>query len=428
MKKLLLVFLVSVLILPVSNSWSAVKPGLICKKVGLTSISSGIKYTCIKSGKKLVWNKGVRVASTPSKPESSPTPNSSTSPAPTPTPSPTPTPKPLTVSERWDATGSNALNVFRKWGTSKEIDTPKTKIEYQFSTGFWPEVQTEFKKRFDSVVAYFDRYTNIEIPVYFSAGTYKDLDWACKLLETRDSTRRYQACLDDQQRDLNEYYHVSRGYDLKNGSANFYLIKMKEIEQSADFQVRIEHEYFHTVQQNLLRDKFRTNMPCWFLEGGSEFFGMLTFSHGDAQRYLQFRYFKIFGAPERRPYGVTATDLTKWLTDSSVPWMPTLQTYVDQCAPYRLNGMYHDSVLATEWMVSKIGVDGMLNLIKDAGNTSWNASFEKHLGMSVNDGLRAMGEYMYAERKIAEANDWIRRDQCRAREPGPVQDPPGCWF
>ena len=38
---------------------AAPKAGTACKKAGQTSTSGGIKYTCIKSGKKLVWNKGV---------------------------------------------------------------------------------------------------------------------------------------------------------------------------------------------------------------------------------------------------------------------------------------------------------------------------------------------------------------------------------
>ena len=37
-------------------------PGGKCTKVGATSISSGKKYTCIKSGNKLVWNKGTLIA------------------------------------------------------------------------------------------------------------------------------------------------------------------------------------------------------------------------------------------------------------------------------------------------------------------------------------------------------------------------------
>ena len=40
---------------------AAPKAGASCSKLGQTSSSSGIKYTCVKSGKKLVWNKGVSV-------------------------------------------------------------------------------------------------------------------------------------------------------------------------------------------------------------------------------------------------------------------------------------------------------------------------------------------------------------------------------
>lgn len=41
---------------------SAPKPGTKCNKAGLTQTVAGKKYTCTKSGTKLVWNKGVAVA------------------------------------------------------------------------------------------------------------------------------------------------------------------------------------------------------------------------------------------------------------------------------------------------------------------------------------------------------------------------------
>lgn len=43
---------------------AAIKPGFSCKKEGQVSTSSGMKYTCIKKSKKLIWDKGVKVAST----------------------------------------------------------------------------------------------------------------------------------------------------------------------------------------------------------------------------------------------------------------------------------------------------------------------------------------------------------------------------
>ena len=63
-------------------------PVVICKKVGQTTIFAGKKYTCIKSGKKLIWDKGVLL------PKPTPSVSSTPTPAPTPTPTPTPTPKP----------------------------------------------------------------------------------------------------------------------------------------------------------------------------------------------------------------------------------------------------------------------------------------------------------------------------------------------
>ena len=41
----------------------AVKAGAICKNVGITTVSSGKTFTCTKSGKKLIWDKGVSIGS-----------------------------------------------------------------------------------------------------------------------------------------------------------------------------------------------------------------------------------------------------------------------------------------------------------------------------------------------------------------------------
>lgn len=43
------------------SSFAAVKAGSACKKVGSTVTEAGMKFTCVKSGKKLVWSKGVKV-------------------------------------------------------------------------------------------------------------------------------------------------------------------------------------------------------------------------------------------------------------------------------------------------------------------------------------------------------------------------------
>ena len=69
-----------VLTLNLSTATAAVKPGTTCKKLGQISTSAGIKYTCIKSGKKYVWSKGVKVVTSTGKP--TPTPASTSNKAP----------------------------------------------------------------------------------------------------------------------------------------------------------------------------------------------------------------------------------------------------------------------------------------------------------------------------------------------------------
>jgi hypothetical protein len=82
-KRLLATSLIGCLVLSVNLSvaTAAVKPGGACSKLKATTISNGYKYTCIKSGKKLIWSKGVKVVKA----------------TPTPAPSATPTPTPKNV-------------------------------------------------------------------------------------------------------------------------------------------------------------------------------------------------------------------------------------------------------------------------------------------------------------------------------------------
>jgi hypothetical protein len=106
----------TILLLPlnVNIASAAVKAGDSCPKLNSTSTVKGIKYTCIKSGNKLVWNKGVKVAA---KPKPTPTPTSVVTQTPTPSPTPVPvvlsTPAPV-VSPTPSPTSAASLESIRK--------------------------------------------------------------------------------------------------------------------------------------------------------------------------------------------------------------------------------------------------------------------------------------------------------------------------
>jgi hypothetical protein len=75
------------------------KAGAKCTKAGATATAAGKKFTCVKSGTRLVWNKGV-AAKAATKPNLNPVfkpvePTPTPTPTPVATPTPTPTPEPV---------------------------------------------------------------------------------------------------------------------------------------------------------------------------------------------------------------------------------------------------------------------------------------------------------------------------------------------
>lgn len=65
MRKLLAGFIVlSLAIAPVSPAFAAAKAGAKCTKAGAKETVKGVQFTCIKSGTKIVWDKGKKIATT----------------------------------------------------------------------------------------------------------------------------------------------------------------------------------------------------------------------------------------------------------------------------------------------------------------------------------------------------------------------------
>ena len=63
MRKILITLLISSLtVINAPSSFAAAKAGANCTKVGSTEVVGSLKFTCIKSGSKLTWNKGTKVA------------------------------------------------------------------------------------------------------------------------------------------------------------------------------------------------------------------------------------------------------------------------------------------------------------------------------------------------------------------------------
>ena len=129
-------------------AYSAVKTGASCAKAGVTSVSAGYKFTCIKSGKNLVWSKGALIP----KPVAKATPSASATPSPvpseTPTPKPTPTVKTISESESLQQY-KDAIMRGTRCDISKDLGKIKLGLDLYgkatnvqcFQQGFWIDVQ-----------------------------------------------------------------------------------------------------------------------------------------------------------------------------------------------------------------------------------------------------------------------------------------------
>ena len=60
-KPIVVVAIILSLLFPAALFAANPKAGAKCSKIGLTQIYAGKKFTCVKSGKNLIWNKGVSI-------------------------------------------------------------------------------------------------------------------------------------------------------------------------------------------------------------------------------------------------------------------------------------------------------------------------------------------------------------------------------
>jgi len=126
-------------------------PTLKCTRVGQTIVWRNKKYTCVKSGKKLVWDKGVAIASP--KPSATPTAAPTTPAAPSSAPRPAYTPPP----EEFAVGKSSNLKINQPLALSNpSLDKP--------SRGYI------VIRREDGVIAFSDRCTHLGRQVEISGS------------------------------------------------------------------------------------------------------------------------------------------------------------------------------------------------------------------------------------------------------------------
>jgi hypothetical protein len=258
------------------------KSGATCPKLGTSQTYKGKKYTCIKSGKKLVWNKGVAVSNK----VPAPTPTLTPTPQPTPTTQPTPSPEPSKTSSpipkiptSFDDLIENYSGIaYAAWSKSREkiLSSETTKINLKLILG--PSSQLTYKEPMvpiNLVARLYSGYVK-EIDLNYLAFNFDDREWAMKQMDaiiynTDSRWITYTACKTRET--------CWGGGSFYDGKSSYLAVVALGIFDANHTSGTLEaHEFAHIVQQMNYKT-FRPPVefvmdpwpPDWYWEGQALF-------------------------------------------------------------------------------------------------------------------------------------------------------------
>ena len=323
----------SISLTPVSAAAKA-KAGGTCSKAGIKSVAASKTFTCIKSEKKLVWDKGVALK------------------------------KPTPIQNASDSL------LYKKYGLTKPINfksvatsateafntftdvqrSPNQVIIVKTQDGvdpFWNDLITS---QIDLVAKSFT-YPSFNGPVYALAGLNED--WMVNTFLSLGFTKAFTEV-----RFGNDFDNVvanAGGNTAIWNVANINNKKLLTTDKVGMYQ-SAGHEFFHQIQQQLTpgENKFPADGsggPHWFLEGSAKFIGLQT-----ANKLGQLSYEK-----EGRPY----------LARNVVTDTTTKNGNLED-AKYNLGRRsdvfpYDIGALGVEFLVANVGIQKMVDVFSQMG-------------------------------------------------------------
>jgi cytochrome b involved in lipid metabolism len=400
-----LVVLLLATLLPTNLAVAATaKAGGACTKLKATSTVNGYKFTCVKSGKKLVWSKGVKVVATPSStptptpppavtpaPVASPTPSVSATPtpsaspsvapsvSPTPTPSATPSPSPSPTPEKTYA------SLWEKYGWSK----PSTALE----------VAQAATDKFLAYVAT-ERNPSAEVKVIAQDGVdplltrwvQQGANLVAKTFDYPKLTRTFVDVIAIDRSWLESTY-TKEGFSAQqvkdrlggfdagapafggsfSNTWNYATIKKNNllVNDKSGMAQTAGHEFFHAIQERLAGRNpgpDGATIPNWIWEGPCMFIGLQTSSKLGIVDYLT--------AGQK-----TSINRYKYSSDAmkKLPLSEVKKNDKDT-DPYGLGE------IATEFIVANAGIEKLLGVYAALGQgKTFAQAFEAGTGVKLDD-------------------------------------------
>lgn len=376
-----------VLLTNLSPASSAVKPGDTCKKLGQTSTSSGYKFSCVKSGKKLVWNKGVKLP-TP-KPIATPTAIATPTPTPSAVATPTPTPsatvkKPLSL----DNLDYKEVYLASRAEVSKYVANGFTNdgaINFQVGENVEPWRVEIAKNEINSAVKLWSSFfkpTSMTIIWYSS----KDIEWAKTKYEAAGGNPAWASGFSG----CSAQYCGNASASLMGGTKFLFEQGLEFKDQGLWNRSTAAHEYTHLAQFGLSAPTNLGALPWWSVEGGAQFYGeAIGYDYFDSSRATRAGMHSQYAADSQAyistlfPGQSLKTVLQKNDSDATKILMKSIEATTN--SPGALGLSYLLGSYATEVLVSVYGHEKMANFYGSfATSADYQSNFTKVFGISLD--------------------------------------------
>jgi hypothetical protein len=341
MKKFSVLTLTAILALTLSSPTanSATKAGAKCTKLGNKSVVGTKTFTCIKSGRKLVWNKGVAT--------------------PTIAPVATPTVEPFVAWSTKFEINSLVRSALDSTDSYAGVVRPDNSYEFVIENSVRESDRKWITQMFDYTNGFFSKIER-EKPKIFLGNSH---EWS------RDSMKNAGVWIGDP----NQPYPCSNGTQdvYCAGYKNLVLLIFMNPSSIWDIGRRSTpaHEIFHTIQFSLLGynlERFGPGhpqrVPRWFMEGSANYFGYYLVEKLGFDSYKNGRDNQVRSNSEYRN-------------------IKPLSTYDNfESNPYGIGQA------ATEYIIASVGFESLLNIFKFTGTEgTFSAGFKKATGIELSE-------------------------------------------
>ena len=358
--------------LSISNA--ATKAGGTCKKVGIKSVVANKTFTCIKSGRKLVWNKGVSTVKS------------------------APKVMDLTFDNLFENRKDISYTVWKRTSDSIKINNSKAGDISIFTGPNTKPYYDDYQKAVSQVSKIFPNDLEAK-KILVIRYTYKDLDWAENTAKAELLPADYKQLVGSERGpislgncdSLSANCRGSRQITPSSGVA--VILQGVENTLNEEFNGKLvftsgmleAHEYFHSLQRIPIMDRGIQAWPhAWFREGSAELVQNLAISFDNYAQYKKFLIDDCYYTCK----SMTSAQFEEFLNTAKEEFVPAK---FDAWLNYALGSHVIEILAAVK------GTDVLIDMYEEMGNgLKFDEAFAKIFGIAWKAAIPIIAKTIHA--------------------------------